>query len=78
MTPIFTKNEGKLPAEIILYSRNLRGNDSHFDAMIVVAGKCSGTLNRNSKILDQIDFLANQGIIPKSAKDMSKILFMVR
>ena len=52
--PDTTKQEASLLANIVLGIRNLRSSNSVFDQVMVAGGKYGATLNRTSKIWDNV------------------------
>lgn len=52
--PEITKDEATVLAEIVLGIRNLRSSNSAYDAALVTKGKYGATLNRTSKIWDNV------------------------
>jgi myo-inositol-1(or 4)-monophosphatase len=52
--PDITYNETKLLGEIVLNIRNLRSSNSAFDTAMVAKGSYGATLNRTSKIWDNV------------------------
>jgi myo-inositol-1(or 4)-monophosphatase len=52
--PEITRRETKVLGEIVLASRNLRSSNSAFDAVMVAEGRYGATLNRTSKIWDNV------------------------
>lgn len=52
--PNITYDETKILSEIVLNIRNLRSSNSAFDAAMVARGNYGGSLNRTSKIWDNV------------------------
>ncbi len=52
--PSLTREEIKLLGEIVLNIRNLRSSNSAFDAMMVARGNYGASLNKTSKIWDNV------------------------
>lgn len=52
--PEFTREEGKILAEIVLHIRNLRTSNSVFDIALVAKGSYGAFLNRTSKVWDNV------------------------
>jgi myo-inositol-1(or 4)-monophosphatase len=52
--PSITRDEVRILSEIILNIRNLRSSNSTFDQVLVAKGKYGATLNRTSKIWDNV------------------------
>ncbi len=52
--PTITRTEAGLLGEIVLAIRNLRSSNSAYDAVMVAEGRYGATLNRTSKIWDNV------------------------